>query len=365
MKSKPEQVAPKPDNKMNAASAMLLEARSRIGFTQKEVADQLFLMPSFIRYIDEGRFDKIPKPAFIKGYLRTYARVVELSGDEVVARFEESQQATQDDVEIKDVTEEQLGSSSYTGPVFLTGVIGLVGVLVVILLVWLFSDSEETPVIVDSPPTAALSNSETESVEVEVLALPSRTLPSNLVGETTENKGAGMRGVSVTSSSLTAPGTADKLKPATEATSEADRAIDEDEEMSATFSSVVASPQEVAESQVDKKVTVGQSAMSSGGIVHGRVTEAGQEIITISAGGDDELYFEFDDDCWLEVRDANGVAIYGDLNRGGDVIRMTGVAPFSILLGKAPAVSLKFNGVTVDVSRHTAADNTAKLRLGQ
>ena len=167
----------KPKVIANAASAMLLEARSRAGFTQKEVADQLFLMTSFIRYIDEGRFDKLPKPAFVKGYLRSYARVVDLSGDEVVANFEASQLPIQDDMEMKDVTDEPMGSSTYTGPVFLTGAVGFAGVVIITSLVWIFSDTNE------EPTASVISQNETVSNEVEALQLPSRTM--TLTPETT------------------------------------------------------------------------------------------------------------------------------------------------------------------------------------
>ena len=68
-------------------SELLVEARQRLGLSQKEVADELYLTTSFIEYIDVGEFASIPKPAFIKGYLRAYARVVELSGDEIVALY--------------------------------------------------------------------------------------------------------------------------------------------------------------------------------------------------------------------------------------------------------------------------------------
>nr|MBC8272958.1 helix-turn-helix domain-containing protein [Gammaproteobacteria bacterium] len=179
----------KPKVIANAASAVLLEARSRAGFTQKEVADQLFLMTSFIRYIDEGRFDKLPKPAFVKGYLRSYARVVDLSGDEVVANFEASQLPIQDDMEMKDVTDEPMGSSTYTGPVFLTGAVGFAGVVMITSLVWMFSGTNE------EPTASVINQDETISNQVEALQLPSRTM--TLTPET-----AAVGGVSVDQRSL-------------------------------------------------------------------------------------------------------------------------------------------------------------------
>ena len=370
----------KPKVIANAASAMLLEARSRAGFTQKEVADQLFLMTSFIRHIDEGRFDKLPKPAFVKGYLRSYARVVDLSGDEVVANFEASQLPIQDDMEMKDVTDEPMGSSTYTGPVFLTGAVGFAGVVIITSLVWIFSDTNE------EPTASVVSQNETVSNEVEALQLPSRTM--TLTPETV------LGGVSVDQRSLDQANSvrSDEVSldqpPAAAIDSEdiqPEEILYEDEEMAATFSSISVLPDEIAaaepeavsldqddglstptENTIEVEDQVAEQLVASlVEIQRGQVTINGQEITTISAGGEDELFFQFSDNCWVEIDDAKGVEIYADLNRDGDALRISGVAPYSILLGKGPSVSLQFNGETVDVGRYTSSDDTAKLRLGR
>ena len=131
-------------------SELLVEARQRLGLSQKEVADKLYLTTSFIKYIDAGEFSSLPKPAFIKGYLRNYARVVDLSGDEIVVLYDAELQITESTSEIRGVTEENVGTSSITGPVLQTGLIGLGGLaLVVAVIWWIVSDpEEETPLSV-------------------------------------------------------------------------------------------------------------------------------------------------------------------------------------------------------------------------
>ena len=370
----------KPKVIANAASAMLLEARSRAGFTQKEVADQLFLMTSFIRHIDEGRFDKLPKPAFVKGYLRSYARVVDLSGDEVVASFEASQLPLQDDMEMKDVTDEPMGSSTYTGPVFLTGAVGFAGVVIITSLVWIFSDTNE------EPTASVVSQNETVSNEVEALQLPSRTMtltPETVLGGVSVDQRSLDQADSVRSDEV---GLDQPLAAAIDSEDiQPEEILYEDEEMAATFSSISVLPDEIAavepeavsldqddglatptENTIEVEDQVAEQLVASAvQIQRGQVTINGLEITTISAGGEDELFFQFSDNCWVEIDDAKGVEIYADLNRDGDALRVSGVAPYSILLGKGPSVSLQFNGETVDVGRYTSSDDTAKLRLGR
>ena len=348
----------KPKVIANAASAMLLEARSRAGFTQKEVADQLFLMTSFIRHIDEGRFDKLPKPAFVKGYLRSYARVVDLSGDEVVANFEASQLPIQDDMEMKDVTDDPMGSSTYTGPVFLTGAVGFAGVVIITSLVWIFSDTNE------EPTASVISQNETVSNEVEALQLPSRTMtltPETVLGGVSVDQRSLDQADSVRSDEV---GLDQPLAAAIDSEDiQPEEILYEDEEMAATFSSISVLPDEIAaaepeavsldqddglatptENTIEVEDQVAEQLVASAvEIQRGQVTINGQEITTISAGGEDELFFQFSDNCWVEIDDAKGVEIYADLNRDGDALRISGVAPYSILLGKGPSVSLRYH----------------------
>ena len=144
---------------LGGPSPHFVAAREKLGLTQKEVADKLFLTTTFIKYIDEGEFDKIPKPAFIKGYLRSYARVVELSGDEMVALYEAALTAGEPEAEIRGVTEESVGTAAITGPVLQTGLIGLAGLALIVGIVWWAgsSDEEAPPPVVTSPVMAVSS----------------------------------------------------------------------------------------------------------------------------------------------------------------------------------------------------------------
>ena len=74
--------------------------------------------------------------------------------------------------------------------------------------------------------------------------------------------------------------------------------------------------------------------------------------------------FAFTDDCWVEIKDAQGSSIYSDLSKSGDALELVGRPPFHILLGNAPAVTLAFNGERVALSPHTR-NNVGTLVLGQ
>jgi len=84
---------------------------------------------------------------------------------------------------------------------------------------------------------------------------------------------------------------------------------------------------------------------------------------TATTGGD-RLRFQFEDDCWVEIDSVSGANLYSDLNRAGRALEFVGEAPFKILLGNAPGVTLSFNNEDVALGPHTR-NNVAMLVLGQ
>lgn len=75
------------------------------------------------------------------------------------------------------------------------------------------------------------------------------------------------------------------------------------------------------------------------------------------------LEFHFTDTCWLEVVDANGERIIAREAQSGDNLRLSGSAPFSIVLGNAPAASITIDGERVDIKPRTST-NVLRLNLG-
>ena len=338
-------------------SIMLVQARNAMGLSQKDVADQLFLTPTFIRYMDEGQFHMISKTAYIKGYLRTYARVVGLSGDEVVAGYEETIQSMVEPVEMRDVTEEHVGGNLFTGPVILTGLVGLGALLLVVLLVWLFSGDDDATAArnaIEQEPIESYSDAADEVAPVRPLSLPERTDvdQSGINSVAVDNN----RGVAVTNASVEMgkPVVGDSLDDALDERRSA--LVNVESAVSAAATPSVATAGGVASDVVETPVI---------GITVENLDQGRGSLITVTAEGNDKLEFVFSDECWVEVTDATGESIYGDLNRTGSSLVIYGTAPFDVLFGKATAVQLAFNGEPVSLSEHTSADLTAKVKLGR
>lgn len=333
--STPDDVNEPGEKGLPKVSVLLAETRIGQGISRQDIAERLYLSVRYIKNIDEGEFEKIGKPAFLKGYMRSYARELGLSGDEIVAVYvAELIEAVDDTTRLKDVTEQRVGSSNFTGPVATTGIYSLIGIASLLVAIWWLSPETEKPVVTSSADekTLAISTSPgTANINEQLAAtvLPFDDLESRS-GEVdqTEVPDASTEGDSPVTDALTENG-------AGQLTSESTEGITE---------------------------TVNDSGASQPEIIVNRNLEL--QRINVTAGGDDHLQFVFTDDCWLEITDASGNLIYGDLNHDRDVLDLFGVAPFRLLVGRVSAVTVTFNDRPVSFEGYTFND-TARLVIEQ
>lgn len=66
----------------------LQDARNNKGFSIEYVAGKLHLRGQVISLIEEDAFEKLPEPVFIKGYLRAYAKCVEVDPTPLIELYD-------------------------------------------------------------------------------------------------------------------------------------------------------------------------------------------------------------------------------------------------------------------------------------
>jgi cytoskeleton protein RodZ len=344
-------------------SELLAEARQRLGLSQKEVADKLYLTTSFIKYIDAGEFSSLPKPAFIKGYLRNYARVVDLSGDEIVALYDAELQIAEPTPEMKGVTEEDVGTASITGPVFQTGLIGLGGLaLVVSVIWWLVSDpEEETPLSVTQPDVSQPSTLDSSEAvfDFELATQEGAALQSEQVSQSPALPDqTGLESQIAMTETLRAIDTVERVLAETVAESPEVSAIP------ATEASIQEAVTKQSTSEQSFSVQDSPNVVAvSDSVKFERTTDGARSFITVDASGFDQLELSFRDECWVEIADNQFGLIYNDLNQVNDVLTIYGTAPFEVLLGKATGVEMIYNGRPFEIEPFISRDRTAKLTV--
>lgn len=84
-----------------------------------------------------------------------------------------------------------------------------------------------------------------------------------------------------------------------------------------------------------------------------------------AGGGPDKIRISLLYDSWIEVFDANNEKLYYNLAGAGQVLALSGVAPFSVLIGFSPGVVVEFNGAVFDHSPHSSGVGIARFTLGE
>jgi cytoskeleton protein RodZ len=70
----------------------------------------------------------------------------------------------------------------------------------------------------------------------------------------------------------------------------------------------------------------------------------------------------FNEESWVEIRDAEGRVLFSQLNAAGTRRKVEGVAPFSLVIGNAAGVRLRYNDAEIDLAPYTRID-VARLTL--
>lgn len=75
-------------SKMQTPGVMLREARRAKKLTQEEIAKQMRLNVQWIKDLESNDYSRAAALIYVRGYLRAYARLLDLSADDVIAAFE-------------------------------------------------------------------------------------------------------------------------------------------------------------------------------------------------------------------------------------------------------------------------------------
>ncbi len=71
-----------------ALGAQLRSARENQAYSVAEVAERLFLSSSQVNAIEQGNYDYLPAEVFVKGYLRSYAKLLQLDPALILAQYQ-------------------------------------------------------------------------------------------------------------------------------------------------------------------------------------------------------------------------------------------------------------------------------------
>ena len=306
----------------------LRNAREQLGLSQQAVAERLCLKVSTVRDIEEDKAPADLASTFLRGYIRSYAKLVHIPEDELLPMMEK--QAPVRAAKVAPMQSFSLGKRRKKRDGWLMSFTWLVLFVVVGLTgAWWWQNhkaqQEEITTMADQS-SAELNNSAGEGAQ----SIPLNTDTSATASETP-----------AATANTPDTTTAQTAAPAVNQTAQA------------PADSAVVSPSQA-------NVETAPATTANNAVQPLPSDPAG---VTAAPADPNALVMNFNADCWLEVTDATGKKLFSGLQRKDGTLNLAGQAPYKLKIGAPAAVQIQFQGKPVDLSRFIRTNQVARLTL--
>lgn len=314
-------------------------ARQALGMDIGRIAAQLHLKSSVISALEEDRYDELPGPVFVAGYMRKYARLVGMDPEPLLDAYRAVKPRTESrrSAAPRKIPEE-VGSRHLT--VRFTSILLVLVLGGVVALWWQNQSPSGEPAEETMEPPAAQTDTdavEPDMVPIQVMEAPEPVppVPEQVAIEMPEEPAVTAERVSEEPSP-----SSESVEPAPpgEATVEAGPEASETEP--------------VEEEPLQDQATVADEQREA----------ADEQQEAAEAPADGEIIMEFSGPCWVDIRDSErSFKLVGEMG-DGDRHRLEGKPPYSVIIGNAAAVRITVAGEPFDVSS-IARGNVARFSL--
>jgi cytoskeleton protein RodZ len=318
---------------------LLRQAREKREWSQAEVARKLNLTVSSLNHVETGAFDKLPGHTFARGYIRAYAKLMDMDQAPLVEAFDQytGTHAKGSEVHSLGRIEEpvRLSHNIMRGVTLLL----LVAVVGGSFIWWQDQGSMKGKDLAK----IALEHVEVESADGTTQIHPLDEPEDQAVT-------AGQQPESAPLPLEQAPAEA-----AAQTTSEAAPAA----------TSAAPAPAPVQQAPVHAAAPAPAPAAPAAPVASVPAVASAEPAAPAAVpAGSAKVAIQFTADCWTQVSDGNGKVLFSAVTRKGDNLELTGKPPFAVRLGFARGAQVSYNGQAVDVAPFTSGE-TARLKLGQ
>jgi len=310
----------------------LARARREKNLSLDDVADRLHLSSHQIRLLEENNYDELPEATYVKGYIRNYAKFVDLDPLPLIAAFTEKSSPKKHDT-VETISPKQPEQKSNNESRAMYSIVGIIVLVVAVIAIWIGSQGN----VKQTAETTAkpVQNNELQAQSRENLE------PQDGINMPDDAK----------------DGTTPELTPAK---------VEQEPQYPAVPAMKKAEVEEVNKPAIQKQIssavqkepsTPQVPGVNSGAVVNQARIEDKQTSTTVvqktvKPQQLDELVLFFEQNSWADVRDVNdNKLLYKTINEGR-VVSVKGEAPFKVFLGNAQGVKLSYNGKQVDFEKY-------------
>jgi len=358
---------------------LLREARTARGLSSAELAAELRLSEAQVDALEREEYSSLPPAPFVRGYLRSSARLLGIDADTLVAAYDAGADQPRDTRLVVPTYEEDRVAFSPKLALLLLLLLALGGAAAW----WYWGDPPALVTAEGESGEPAMDVADAEAVEEP--ADPQTDVAS---AEPVEPATIDPPIIEPPEPAIEAPIIISPDLLVTEADGDADPGLTEqrDAEVEAMFEQIpvdtvtlattdtpagesVADEAEAAD--IDAEADDAAADADLGAATDPEATDpeatadtATEAATTAAETGPHELVLRIEGETWLEVSDDRDRRLAYALYAGEESVTLRGWAPFSVFLGNAPAVSLEFDGEPVDAGAFIRPNDTARFRVG-
>ncbi|MAZ66259.1 MAG: hypothetical protein CMF25_04050 [Kangiellaceae bacterium] len=302
------------------AGFRLKAAREEQGLTLHDVAERLHLSKDLLAKI-EADYDSLNvAPAFLKGYVRSYANLLNLPADELVSALN---LGSSSDIDLAHAQKRYAEKTRKARTKFYY-VASMILVAAVVAILWFVY-----PLLVEMTPQQP-DESDISDLPAEVEEHRSRPGQANDLSLSVNSEPEGLE-----------PGSESEL---------ASNNLDESFSESARFNNDGVE----ADSHTSEGITDNDEALTEHEVETSQRDESTGPLLEMT----------FDDDCWISVTDNDGEVVAYGTKRKGENVSVSGALPFKLVLGNPSVVNIALNGENIDIS-HLPKGQVGRLFVGE
>ncbi|MDM5070453.1 MULTISPECIES: RodZ domain-containing protein [Aeromonas] len=299
------------DSQAAGPGQLLRNAREQLGWTREQVASRIHLRLTLIAAIESDTYDKHTSHTFIRGYLRTYAKLVGIPDETILAAYDKLGLTPPDNIDMQSFSRRSRQQANDSRLKVVTWLVILV--LIALSVAWWWQSTAR------------------RSAGDEALAATEMSATANPQGATLSSAADVVDPVLM-------PVASDAMATTAEPTVSG---------AAATAPQVEASSAAVA--------TVTSASVATLPVADDAAADPAKA---------PQLKMSFTADCWLDVKDAKGKTLFSGLKKANDQLVLEGPEPLKFIIGAPMAVNIEYQGKSIDMSRYNNG-RTARLSLPQ
>ena len=138
--------------------ASLREARLRQGLDFPELEERTKIRPKYLRALEDERFDILPAPTYVRGFLRSYAEAIGLDGQPFVDEYNSRFAIGEDDAPLRArrvPTTTRRDRESRESRIAMLAVVAITVATALVIAAWKFGgpEAEKVPGLASAPAT--------------------------------------------------------------------------------------------------------------------------------------------------------------------------------------------------------------------